>query len=118
MQGVFSAQLGIPEHKVRVIAPDVGGGFGIKLNVYAEEVAVAGASRLVRRPIKFSADRMELFVSDTHARDHGSRRASRSEARRDHRHEVDESRGRRLRDADAVQRRRKHDGVTITGAAL
>jgi carbon-monoxide dehydrogenase large subunit len=70
MQGVFSRQLGIPEHKVRVIAPDVGGGFGLKVNVYAEEVAVAAVSKMIGRPVKFCADRLESFVSDNHVRDH------------------------------------------------
>ena len=70
MQGVFSRQLGIPEHKVRVIAPDVGGGFGIKINVYAEEVAVAVISMMIGRPVKYCADRLESFVSDNHVRDH------------------------------------------------
>jgi aerobic carbon-monoxide dehydrogenase large subunit len=70
MQGVFSWQLGIPEHKVRVIAPDVGGGFGIKINVYAEEVAVAVISKMIGRPVKYCADRLESFVSDNHVRDH------------------------------------------------
>ncbi len=70
MQGVFSRQLGIPEHKVRVIAPDVGGGFGLKINVYAEEVAVAAISMMIGRPVKYCADRLESFVSDNHVRDH------------------------------------------------
>ncbi len=70
MQGVFSRQLGIAEHKVRVIAPDVGGGFGIKINVYAEEVAVAAISKMIGRPVKYCADRLESFVSDNHVRDH------------------------------------------------
>jgi carbon-monoxide dehydrogenase large subunit len=70
MQGVFSRHLGIPEHKVRVIAPDVGGGFGLKINVYPEEVAVAAISKLLKRPVKFCADRIESFVSDIHVRDH------------------------------------------------
>ncbi len=70
MQGVFSRQLGIPEHKVRVIAPDVGGGFGLKVNVYAEEVAVAVIGKMVGRPVKYCADRLESFVSDNHVRDH------------------------------------------------
>ncbi len=70
MQGVFSRQLGIPEHRVRVIAPDVGGGFGIKINVYADEVAVAVISRMLGRPVKFIADRLESFLSDIHVRDH------------------------------------------------
>lgn len=70
MQDVFSRHLNIPENRVSVIAPDVGGGFGMKLNVYAEELAVAAVSRILSRPIKFCADRLESFVSDTHARDH------------------------------------------------
>ncbi len=70
MQDVFSRHFGIPEHKVRVVAPDVGGGFGLKINVYAEELAVVAASRLLGRPVKFCADRLESFVSDAHARDH------------------------------------------------
>jgi carbon-monoxide dehydrogenase large subunit len=70
MQDVFSRHLKIPEHKVRVTAPDIGGGFGMKLNLYTDEVAVAAASMLLGRPIKFCADRLESFVSDAHARDH------------------------------------------------
>ena len=70
MQDVFSRHFGIPEHRVRVVTPDVGGGFGMKLNVYAEDLAVVAASRLLARPVKFCADRLESFVSDSHARDH------------------------------------------------
>jgi len=70
MQDVFSRHLGIPEHKVRVITPDIGGGFGIKLNVYAEELAVVAIAKLLARPVKFIADRLESFLSDAHARDH------------------------------------------------
>ena len=70
MQDVFSRHLKIPEHKVRVIAPDIGGGFGMKLNLYTDEVAVAVASMLLGRPVKFSVDRLESFLSDAHARDH------------------------------------------------
>ncbi len=70
MQDVFSRHFGIPEHRVRVVTPDVGGGFGMKLNVYAEDLAVVGASCLLGRPVKFCADRLESFVSDSHARDH------------------------------------------------
>jgi carbon-monoxide dehydrogenase large subunit len=70
MQDVYSRHLGIPEHKVRVIAPDIGGGFGMKLNLYAEEVAVAAVSMLLHRPVKYCVDRLESFVSDAHARDH------------------------------------------------
>ncbi len=70
MQQVFSAHLGLAEHKVRVIAPDVGGGFGMKLNVYGDEIATVVASTLLGRPVKLIVDRIESFVSDTQARDH------------------------------------------------
>lgn len=69
-QDVLSRHLGIDEHKVRVICPDVGGGFGIKLHVYGDEVATAALSRVLGRPVKFVADRLESFVSDMHSRDH------------------------------------------------
>jgi len=62
--------LGLPEHKVRVIAPDVGGGFGSKIYLYAEDVALTWASKQVNRPIKWTAERTEAFVSDAHGRDH------------------------------------------------
>jgi aerobic carbon-monoxide dehydrogenase large subunit len=62
--------LGLPEHKVRVIAPDVGGGFGSKIYLYAEETAMVWASKRVNRPIKWVAERSESFVSDAHGRDH------------------------------------------------
>jgi aerobic carbon-monoxide dehydrogenase large subunit len=62
--------LGLPEHKVRVIAPDVGGGFGSKIYLYAEDVVVTWASKQVNRPVKWTADRSEAFVSDAHGRDH------------------------------------------------
>ena len=70
MQDVFYRHLQIPENKVRVIAPDIGGGFGVKINVYAEEVAVAAISRMLGRPVRFCADRLESFVSVAHVRDH------------------------------------------------
>ena len=70
MQDVFSRHFKIPEHKVRVIAPDIGGGFGMKLNLYTDEVATVAASMRLGRPVKFSVDRLESFVSDAHARDH------------------------------------------------
>jgi len=62
--------LGLPEHKMRVIAPDVGGGFGSKIYLYAEETAMVWASKRVRRPIKWAAERSESFLSDAHGRDH------------------------------------------------
>ena len=70
MQMVFARHLGIPEHKVRVILPDIGGGFGLKLHVYNDEVTVVAASKLLGRPIKYVADRVESLLSDIHARDH------------------------------------------------
>lgn len=62
--------LGIPEHKLRVIAPDVGGGFGSKIFHYAEEAIVTWASKKVDRPVKWTAERSESFISDAHGRDH------------------------------------------------
>ena len=62
--------LGLPESKVRVIAPDVGGGFGSKIFLYAEDVALVWASKFVGRPIKWTADRSEAFLTDAHGRDH------------------------------------------------
>lgn len=62
--------LGLPEHKVRVIAPDVGGGFGSKIFLYAEETMLTWAAGQIKRPIKWTADRSEAFLSDAHGRDH------------------------------------------------
>jgi aerobic carbon-monoxide dehydrogenase large subunit len=62
--------LGIPEHKLRVVAPDVGGGFGSKIFLYAEETALVWASKQLGRPIKWTAERSESFLSDAHGRDH------------------------------------------------
>ncbi|MEN9755139.1 MAG: hypothetical protein RLZ07_1521 [Pseudomonadota bacterium] len=68
---VLSAFVGIaPEHKLRVIAPDVGGGFGSKIFIYAEETVCVWASKKVGRPVKWTADRTEAFLSDAHGRDH------------------------------------------------
>jgi aerobic carbon-monoxide dehydrogenase large subunit len=64
--------LGLPESKVRVIAPDVGGGFGSKIFLYAEETAMVWASKKVGRPIKWTAERSESFLTDAHGRDHSS----------------------------------------------
>ena len=69
-QDVYSRHYGIPEAFVRVIAPDIGGSFGMKLHVYHEDMAVVGLSIMLGRPVKFVADRIESFVSDIHARDH------------------------------------------------
>jgi aerobic carbon-monoxide dehydrogenase large subunit len=62
--------LGIPEHKLRVIAPDVGGGFGSKIFLYPEEVTVSWASKKLGRPVKWTAERRESFLTDAHGRDH------------------------------------------------
>jgi aerobic carbon-monoxide dehydrogenase large subunit len=55
---------------VRVLTKDVGGSFGIKVHTYADEMATAALAKLLRRPVKFVADRLESFVTDIHARDH------------------------------------------------
>src|SRR3954452_1462755 len=70
MQDIFSRHLNIPEANVRVITKDVGGSFGIKVHVYPDEMATAAISVLLRRPVKFIADRLESFLSDIHAREH------------------------------------------------
>ncbi|RQH03698.1 xanthine dehydrogenase family protein molybdopterin-binding subunit [Paraburkholderia dinghuensis] len=62
--------LGLPETKLRIVAPDVGGGFGSKIYLYAEDVALTWASKKIRRPVKWTAERSESFVSDAHGRDH------------------------------------------------
>jgi len=62
--------LAIPETKMRVISPDVGGGFGSKIFVYNEEVVVSWASRTLGRPVKWTAERRESFLNDAHGRDH------------------------------------------------
>jgi carbon-monoxide dehydrogenase large subunit len=68
---VLSAFIGLaPEHKLRVIAPDVGGGFGSKIFIYAEETVCAWAAKKIERPVKWTADRTEAFLSDAHGRDH------------------------------------------------
>src|SRR5436309_5987085 len=70
MQNIFAKHLGLEEHQVRVLTKDVGGSFGIKVHVYADEMATAALSKLLKRPVKFVADRIESFVTDIHARDH------------------------------------------------
>ena len=61
-----------PEHKLRVVGPDVGGGFGAKIFVYAEELVVGWACRKIKRPVKWNGDRTEAFLADAHGRDHVS----------------------------------------------
>lgn len=64
--------LGIPEHKLRVVAPDVGGGFGTKIFHYQEEAFVTFAAKACNRPVKWTSSRSEAFMSDAHGRDHVS----------------------------------------------
>jgi carbon-monoxide dehydrogenase large subunit len=68
LMGAFT--LHVPEHKIRVVAPDVGGGFGSKIFHYAEELLVTWGSRKIGRPVKWTSDRSEAFISDAHGRDH------------------------------------------------
>jgi carbon-monoxide dehydrogenase large subunit len=70
MQGVFAKHMRMPEGDVRVICTDVGGSYGIKVHVYPDEIAVAVIAKIMARPIKFIADRLESFATDIHARDH------------------------------------------------
>lgn len=69
-QDLYSRHFNLPEVNVRVVAPDIGGSFGMKLHAYHEEMAVVGLSIMLGRPVKYVADRMESFVTDIHARDH------------------------------------------------
>jgi aerobic carbon-monoxide dehydrogenase large subunit len=70
---VLAAFIGLaPENKLRVIAPDVGGGFGSKIFIYAEETVCAWAARKIDRAVKWTADRTEAFLSDAHGRDHAT----------------------------------------------
>src|SRR6202166_2101493 len=70
MQNLFAKHLGLEEHQVRVLTKVVGGSFGIKVHTYADEMAVGALAKLLKRPVKFIADRFESFVTDIHARDH------------------------------------------------
>ena len=70
MQDIFSRHLNIPEGNVRVIAKDIGGSYGIKVHVYPDEMATAAISVMLRRPVRFVADRLESFLTDIHAREH------------------------------------------------
>jgi CO/xanthine dehydrogenase Mo-binding subunit len=70
VQNIAALHLGLAEAQVRVVCKDVGGSFGIKVHIYADEMATYALSKLLRRPIKFVADRFESFNTDIHARDH------------------------------------------------
>jgi carbon-monoxide dehydrogenase large subunit len=70
VQNIAALHLGLAEQQVRVVCKDVGGSFGIKVHIYADEMATYALSKMLRRPIKFVADRIESFNTDIHARDH------------------------------------------------
>jgi carbon-monoxide dehydrogenase large subunit len=70
VQNIAALHLGLEESQVRVVCKDVGGSFGIKVHIYADEMATYALSKLLRRPIKYVADRVESFNTDIHARDH------------------------------------------------
>ena len=70
VQNIAALHLGLRDSQVRVVCKDVGGSFGIKVHVYADEMATYALSKLLRRPIKYVADRVESFNTDIHARDH------------------------------------------------
>ncbi|HEX5232715.1 MAG TPA: molybdopterin cofactor-binding domain-containing protein, partial [Bradyrhizobium sp.] len=70
VQNIAALHLGLEERQVRVVCKDVGGSFGIKVHIYADEMATYALSKLLSRPIKFVADRVESFNTDIHARDH------------------------------------------------
>ncbi len=70
MQDLYARQFDLPEASVRVVCKDVGGSFGIKVHAYPDDFATVAISILLKRPVKFVADRLESFVSDIHAREH------------------------------------------------
>jgi len=70
MQDILARHLRLSEHNVRVICKDVGGSFGIKVHIYPDEMAACALAVMLGRPVKFTADRLESFVSDIHAREH------------------------------------------------
>ena len=96
MQNLFAKHLGLEEQQVRVITKDVGGSFGIKVHTYADEMATVALSKLLRRPVKFVADRLESFVTDIHARDHRVKAKIGVKTRR-HDHRVGDRRSHRHR---------------------
>lgn len=70
LQFILAKHLDMLEENVRVVAHDVGGSFGIKVHTYGDEIATAIIAKILKRPVKFTADRLESFVTDIHARDH------------------------------------------------
>jgi len=80
VQNIAALHLGLSESQVRVVCKDVGGSFGIKVHIYADEMATYACRNCCGRPIKFVADRVESFNTDIHARDHRCRDESVSSA--------------------------------------
>jgi aerobic carbon-monoxide dehydrogenase large subunit len=70
LRKALAACLAHPQHKLRVVAPDVGGGFGVKMHVFPEELVVAHLARELGRPVKWTEDRVENLLASIHARDH------------------------------------------------
>jgi len=70
VQNIAALHLNLDESQVRVVCKDVGGSFGIKVHIYADEMATYALAKMLRRPVKFVADRIESFNTDIHARDH------------------------------------------------
>ena len=104
--------LHIPEHKIRVVSPDVGGGFGVKGNFAVEVSTVVWAARLLRRPVKWTATRTETFLSDAQARDHDTIARMGFDRRRPHRRDA----GRHARGARRLsqQLRAEHSGQFLS----
>src|SRR5438876_614429 len=73
MQAVLAELFSLPEQRVRVIAPDVGGSFGIKIHVYQDDLAACALAQVLGRPVKWVATRRESFLADIHARDQSVR---------------------------------------------
>ena len=109
MQNLFAKHLGLEEHQVRVLTKDVGGSFGIKVHTYADEMATVALAKLLRRPVKFVADRLESFSTDIHARDHRVKAQDRRQTRRHH-HRVRDRRPDRHRPVFGLSAHQRHRG--------
>ncbi len=109
MQNLFAKHLGLAEHQVRVLTKDVGGSFGIKVHTYADEMATVALSKLLKRPVKFVADRIESFVTDIHARDHRVKAKIGVKQRRHH-HRLRDRRSDRHRPLLGLSAHQRHRG--------
>ena len=120
MQNLFAKHLGLEEHQVRVLTKDVGGSFGIKVHTYADEMATAALAKLLKRPVKFVADRFESFV-DRHPRPRPSRQGEDRRETRRHHHRVRHRRSDRHRalfGLSAHERHRSEPGRQPGGRAI